>query len=403
MQITFFIILALLGHGPWVSTGPEGGDIDASVQSLTNASELWALTGTYPTQVVHSTDSGLNWEILSTFTSGTPYDMIITADGNLVAVGSGRCWTSTDGGQSWTSYSYSNTYFQDAVAHPTAGGELFAAGYKYDGSWKIVFMHSTDNGATFDFTYMPITGTYSYGRSIAISQSDPSVLLLGGYVYNTDAYDPVVFRTTDGGASFTDVTPSAAASQYYFYGVAIHPANPDIMLSGSSNYVYRSTDGGDNWAQIQSQSYSYNMAYSMADNNLVFAGGSYRGYRSINGGTSWISMTSGLSGSGIKWIIPSWNNSSLVFTGSSLGFFRSTNGGASWTASNSGLAVGKVLAMAESQGWIFMNMEDMGLYKAQTGTPYTNWQEVSTPLACGDFCDICADGSGTLLALEGSG
>ncbi len=402
MQVMLFVVVALLGYGPWESTGPEGGDINAPVQSLSNASELWALSGINPTQVVHSTDGGFSWEMLSSFTGSTPNDMIITADGNLVAVGSNRSWTSTDGGQSWTTRSVTNTVMCDAIAHPTAAGELFSAGYAYDGGWKIAFIHSTDNGVTFDVTYLPVSGTYSYGRCIAVSESDPSVLLVGGYAYTTDAYEPVVFRSTDGGASFTDVTPAAAASQYYFYGVAIHPANPDIMISGSLQSVYRSVNGGDSWTHIRSQYYNYGIAFSHADNNLVLAGGSTRNYRSVNGGTSWSTVTSGLSGSGIKWVVPSWDNSSIAYTGSSTGFFRSANGGSSWTSSNAGLLLGKVLAMEESQGWIFMNIEDMGLYKSPASGS-VSWEEVSTPLSCGDFCAICADGSGTLLALEGSG
>ena len=404
LSITLLVVLTLLGWGPWESTGPEGGDLNALVQSPTNASELWSLSGTNPTQVVHSTDAGLNWEIQSSFTSGTPYDLIITADGNLVAVGSSRTWHSTNGGESWAMHSQTNTYYYDAVAHPTNAGELFCAGYKYDGSWKMVFLHSTNNGISFTSTFMPITATYSYGRCITVSQSDPSIILVGGYGYtSTDAtYEPAVFRSTNGGATFTNVTPAAATSDYYFYGLSINPTNPDLMLSGSMYNMYRSTNGGNSWTNVGSQYYNFRMAFSQADNNLIFAGGSNRGYRSTNGGVSWSSMTTGLSGSDIQWVVPSWDNVSNVYTTSSAGFFRSTNGGNSWATSNSGLAVGKVLAMAESQGWMFMNIEDMGVYKAPL-TGSMNWEEVTTPLACGDFCDICADGAGTLLALEGSG
>ncbi len=199
------------------------------------------------------------------------------------------------------------------------------------------------------------------------------------------------------------MTPAAAASQYYFYGVGIHPTNPNIMLAGSLYSMYRSTDGGTNWSVAATQTYNYDITFSDADPNLVMAAGNNRVYKSTNAGVSWTSITSGLSGlSGIQWIVPDWNNTSNAFTSSSAGFHKSTNGGTSWTAKLEGLLVGRVLAMEESQGWIFMNMEDMGVFK----TPATGsaaWEEVTTPLACGDFCDICADGSGVLLALEGSG
>ena len=408
MLLQFLVFITLAGYGPWTSTGPEGGDINSPVQSPTNPQELWAVSGTNPTQVVHSTDAGESWECISSFSGSTVYDMIACPNGDLVAAGSSRTWTSADGGVSWTSNYATNTIFYDLEAHPTNSNEVFGSGYAYDGAWKLAFMFSNDGGNTFTPTFIPLGGTYtqSYGRSIAVSKSDPSVILVGGYGYSAtqDVNTPFVFRSTNGGTSFTDVTPSAAASQNYFYGLGIHPANPNIMLAGSLYSMYRSTDGGTNWSvAAASQTYNYDITFSDADPNLVLAAGTNRIYRSTNAGVSWTSITTGLTGlSGIQWVVPDWNNTSNAFTSSSRGFLKSTNGGTSWTEVLEGLLVGRVLAMEESQGWLFMNMLDMGLYKTPaTGSPA--WEEVATPLACGNFCDICADGSGTLLALEGTG
>lgn len=408
MLTQILVIIALTGYGPWAAVGPEGGDIDAPVQSPVNAQELWAVSGYNPTQVVHSTDGGETWESLSSFSGSTVYDMVVCPNGNLVAAGSSRTWTSTDGGVTWTSNYSSNTMFYDLAAHPTNSNEIFGSGYAYDGSWKLSFMHSTDGGNTFAITFIPLGGTYtqSYGRSIAVSKSNPSVILLGGYGYSSvDAtYVPFVFRSTNGGASFTDVTPPAASSQYYFYGVGIHPSNPNIMLAGSLYSMYRSTDGGNSWTTAAAnQTYNYGISFSEADPNVVFAAGTNRTYRSVNGGVSWSTVTAGLTGvTGIQWVIPDWSSSSGAFTSSSAGFYRSTNGGTSWTSSIEGLLVGRVLAMVESQGWIFMNMQDMGVFKTPS-TGSVAWEEVTTPLACGNFCDISSNGTGTILALEGTG
>lgn len=407
MLLQFLVFITLAGYGPWTSTGPEGGDINSPVQSPTNAQELWALSGTNPTQVVHSTDAGESWEPLSSFSGSTVYDMIACPNGNLVAAGSSRTWTSTNGGVSWSTNTFSNTIFYDLEPHPTNSNEVFGSGYAYDGAWKLAFMHSTDGGNSFTKTYISLGGSYtqSYGRSVAVSQSDPSVLLLGGYAYSStqDAYVPFLFKSSNGGSSFTDVTPSAASAQYYFYGVGIHPTNPNIMLAGSLYSMYRSTDGGTSWSVAATQTYNYDITFGDADPDLVMAAGNNRVYKSTNAGVSWTSITSGLTGlSGIQWVVLDWNNTSNAFTSSAAGFHKSTNGGTSWTEILEGLLVGRVLAMEESQGWIFMNMEDMGVYKTPiTGSPA--WEEVATPLACGNFCDICADGSGTLLALEGTG
>jgi len=128
------LLLMLSSYGPFESLGPEGGEIKAILQSPLDADILYGMSGYNPTVVVRSQDRGLSWEALSTFTGSTPYDMVITSTGNLVAVGSSRVWRSTDGGLTWASASFSNTVFWLAKAHPTNGSTVFATGYKYDGS-----------------------------------------------------------------------------------------------------------------------------------------------------------------------------------------------------------------------------------------------------------------------------
>lgn len=400
MNILILLILPLLGYGPWESVGPQGGEVIAVLQSTQNAGTLFAVSGAYPTQVICSTDGGNSWSTISDFTNGIPYDMVMTESGKLVAVGSSRIWTSSDNGMTWTDTYFTNTYFYDAIAHPSNGEEVFASGYKYNGSnWDMTFYHSLDAGATWSSLAVLQSGYTSYGRCIDVSPSNPDHILVGGYEYNT-GYIPFLFLSTDGGTSFTDVTPPSAT--YYMNGTAFHPANPDIMLSGSLSNMWRSTDGGTTWANMRNQSYNYDISFSSADNNLVFSCANSFAYRSIDGGITWTTEISGLGGTNIRWITPDAANSSVVYTGSSAGFYYSNNAGSSWTPHNSGLIVGKVLAMEYVNGWIFMNMMDIGLFRAEDG-PTLTWQEVTTPLACGDFCALESVGSDTLLALEGTG
>ncbi|MEN8207912.1 MAG: hypothetical protein ABFR50_01550 [Candidatus Fermentibacteria bacterium] len=400
MNILILLMLPLVGYGPWESVGPEGGQVKAVLQSTQNPAVLYAFSGAYPTQVLSSTDGGDNWNTISDFTSGYPYDMVMTESGKLVAVGSSRVWTSSDNGITWIDSYYTNTIFIDAAAHPADGEQVFASGYKYNGSnWDMTFYHSADAGATWSTLAVVATGNTSYGRCIDVSPSDPDQILIGGYEY-TGSYVPHLFKSVNGGISFTEITPPAAS--YYLNGVAFHPTHPDTMLTGSLYNVFRSADGGSNWTTVATQTYNYGISFSHADNNLVMSAGSTRLYRSTNNGQAWSTVTSGLSGSGINWIIPDALSSSAAYTGSSAGFYSSSDGGVSWSASNSGIIVGKALAMEYVNGWIFMNMEDMGLFKAEDGSSVT-WQEVTTPLNCGDFCALVSVGPDILLALEGGG
>lgn len=400
MNILILLVLPLVGYGPWESVGPEGGEVKAVLQSTQDTGTLFALSGYNLTQVVSSTDGGNSWSNISDFSNGVPYDMVMTASGILLAVGTSRVWTSSDNGITWSETYFSNTYFYDAVAHPSDGEEVFASGYKYNGSnWDMTFYHSTDAGATWSSLAVLATGNTSYGRCIDVSPSNPDHILIGGYEYNA-GYAPYLFLSTNGGTSFIDVTPPSAT--YYMNGAAFHPTNPAIMLSGSLSNMWRSTDSGATWANMRNQSYNYDISFSSADNNLVFSTASSAAYRSVDAGITWTTISAGRSGADIKWITPDLANSSIVYTGSSAGFYFSSDAGSSWTPHNSGLIVGKALAMEYVNGWIFMNMEDLGLFKAEDG-PTLTWQEVTTPLACGDFCALVSVGPDTLLALEGGG
>jgi len=404
MNLLALILMPLLGFGTWECTGPEGGEIKALVQSTQDAGVLFAVSGANPTQVVRSSDGGDSWETISEFSGSTVYDMVMTADGKLVAVGSSRTWTSTDGGLTWTSVYMSNTVFWDAVAHPTDGNRIFASGYKHDGAWRFSFYESTDGGTSWSSTKLVSTGSYSYGRCIALSTSNPNLLMAGGYEYTGSAYVPHLMYSTDSGSSWSDITPSAATGEYYFYGAGFDPVNPDTMFAGSLYSMYMSTDAGTSWTKISSQVYNYDISFSQASSDLVMACGSSYIYRSADGGSTWTTIISGLSGSGIQWITPDRTDAALAYTGSSAGFFRSENGGSSWSINNTGLILGRVLAMEYlANGWMFMNMEDLGMWKALATGPGMNWVQVDTPLACGDFCAIESNPELDMLALEGGG
>jgi len=398
--MTAILVLTVLSFGTWESIGPEGGDVSALLQSTQDADVLLAISGANPALVGRSADGGDSWEIISSIPNAYAYDLVMTQDGRLVALGSSRTWTSSDGGYSWNEHYSSNTIFYDGVAHPSESGTVYATGYKYyGGSWDMSFYSSTDAGQSWTATPLTASSNSTYGRTIAISDEAPGNILVGGYEYNS-GYIPYLFLSNDGGASFTEVTPSGES--YYFQGSAIDPQDSTILFAGGLQQLHRSTDGGTSWSTAANQTYSYDISFSPADDNLVLAAGSNRTYRSTDRGQTWSPVYTGLDGSGIQWIVPHRQNSSLAYTGSSCGFFRSSDGGHSWTMNNSGLLVGKVLAMEEMNDQLYMNIQDLGVFRSDIG-PSMTWTEVSTPLSCGDFCALVSIGPDTILALEGAG
>jgi len=396
------VLAVLAGYSQWVNVGPEGGEITTLVQSTQNPSDLYAVSGYDPSMVMFSQDSGASWENIGSFSGGPVYDITMTSSGTLVAFGGHRVWRSTDGGVNWTSISVTNTYLYQGAAHPTDGNTVYAAAYRYiDSYWRIAFMKSVDGGLNWTAVQLTFEPAHAYGRSISVSQSDPDVIILGGYEPLGDTYQRL-YLSEDGGTTFSEITPPCATNEYYTYGVAIHPEDPDIMLAGTQNSVYRSTDRGANWTKTASQYYNYRIRYSLANPEIVFAGGSSNIYRSINGGITWTSVTTGLSGTNFQDVIPSYDSSDLAFTGSTCGFFRSSSGGTSWALSVNGLLAGKVLVGCKAGGYVYIQLQALGMFRCADEAS-VNWIPITSVSGCGDLAGMVSDGEQMLLALEAGG
>ncbi len=233
MNILPMILVLLAG---WESVGPSGGEVLAVLQSNQNPDILYALSGFAPTMVISSEDKGGSWVTISNFDSyEAPKEMTMTSDGKMVAVGANHIWVSGDGGMSWSNDYFWDYSFYDVVPHLENENELFAAG-RIESSGRITYFHSTDCGSTWDATVLK-DSLQSYGLCIAVSASDPDVILVGGYSFEM-VWEPYLFRSVDGGGTFTEVTATEMLGENRIHGVGIHPDNPDIMLAGTKSGIY---------------------------------------------------------------------------------------------------------------------------------------------------------------------
>lgn len=140
----------------------------------------------------------------------------------------------------------------DLLFHPNYYGTW------YSGSGTKLYL-TKDNG----YTYEEI---YDFGVDLAsmdISQSDPKVI----YACTFPDWWAVkkIYRTDDGGESWTEITPPAAilnnARLWAPYDIVVDPLNPmNVWIARTSMYngnpdiigytVYKSVDGGTTWTNI---------------------------------------------------------------------------------------------------------------------------------------------------------
>ena len=77
--------------------------------------------------------------------------------------------------------------------------------------------------------------------ALAIDPNDPST------VYAGTSYG--LFKTTNGGANWSEI--NNGLTNLNVYALAIAPATPSTVYAGTSNSgVYKTTDAGANWSEI---------------------------------------------------------------------------------------------------------------------------------------------------------
>jgi len=203
--------------------------------------------------IFKSTDGGVTWAQLASTTSAT-FDycskILCDASGNVYVTTRSGIHRSTNQGTSWTAITpsgLSTSRFSDMELSSTgrlhvSAGQFSTCGYRY-----------TDNPSTVAAgTWTSATAGYP-ASSVRIELGCNGSTL---YALPSDAagqYVPTIYKSTDGGANWAATTgqptPSTWAGGQVWYNMAVD-------IDGSGNVIvgalepYRSTDAGATWTRI---------------------------------------------------------------------------------------------------------------------------------------------------------
>ncbi|MCF8365373.1 MAG: T9SS type A sorting domain-containing protein [Bacteroidales bacterium] len=234
---------------------------------------------------------------------------VVIACGHSLA-GNGGMWFSNDGGLSWNGSDIGSKLMYSAFAHPTIGGKFYAGG-------KYGIYESNDGGATWVQIAYPSTTIIGFGMQTA----NPDLMIAGiasnqGVKYSPDAganwlstnlstgymkdfavsaANPgLMFLAVSGtsgsglytssdGALWTAINPVGSGQ---CYGIYVDPNNANFLLLGAEFGIFKSTDGGANWAQVLSTG---NFARGIVKYNGTFYSVVYGGsvYESTDNGETW--------------------------------------------------------------------------------------------------------------------
>lgn len=311
-------------------------------------------------------DLGSNWISMgptswtsSSYNPGLGRINCITVDpssSSIIYVGtpSGGMWKSTNAGANWfTTTDDMATLGVSAIAiDPSSTSTVYIGTGDGDGSqtYSIGILKSTDGGSTFATTGLTWDITdFRRVSKILINPTTPSTLVA--------ATSAGIYRTTNSGVNWTLIESGG------FYDLEFKPGDPTVVYAAknrtSDGRFYKSTNGGASFTEVTtglpspSGTCRYAIGVSADDPSYVYllAGKSsdysYNGvYRSTNSGTSFSTMSTtpnllgyaldGTTGGGQAWydlaMTVDPTNADVIYIGG-INIWKSTNGGTSFTIS----------------------------------------------------------------------
>ncbi len=341
---------------------------DVGVEIITfgeSESEVFmaGLQGVYRTY-----DNGKTWiESNTGFVGSEVVDLVTSLDGTMYATTYNLgIFKSTDGGKNWVfaSFGIKNWYGMQLATHPEDADTLFTTTnggvYKSTNagkSWELIggsdLCDDEDAG-----------GTCHY-HGIVVEKEAPFKVLVGsgGDQYAKEGVG--LTGSEDNGESWRN-SDDGFVRDVHVSKLVIDPNNNNVFYAttqGETEYtdkvgdgagVFKSTDRGNNWTQINNGLNSLEtnvLAVDPNDSDVLYLGTDDDGiYKSINGGENWKKLIPTAS-FGVGDIIVDPQNSNNVYMGTvdyfrlsesrgvlgDFGVYKSTDGGTTWEEFNSGL------------------------------------------------------------------
>ncbi len=234
----------------------------------------------------------------------------------------GQIYTSADGGKRWGllyNFNRPKLFVDHIVVDPRDPKTLYVAAHRHKEPGG--FFKSTDGGRkwreSLDLKNEAL-------HSISQSESNPNVIIVG--TFNG------IFRSDDSGDSWRQLPTYNTPNLVHVESLAIDPRTPNIIYAGTWWLPYKSIDGGNTWKSIKTgiidDSDIFAINIDPRDPNHVIASACSGIYETKNGGELWRKVQGIPSQSRrTRAILQHPSIPGLVFAGTTEGFWRSERGG----------------------------------------------------------------------------
>ncbi len=280
---------------------------DASGDRLVATSTLVIPPGSYISGAWVSTDAGLTWAVegngpvgLSTVASNASGTVLVAAEGDDVS--GGYIWRSSGGSAPFTTTASPSAFNGwGSVASDASGNHLVAAA-AFGDVWT-----STDLGMTWaDQTPSGPAHGQNWVSMASSTNGTKLVAVAGG---GNDVAGPGstgdIWTSADGGATWTDQTPSGPAHDLYWASVASDATGNNLIAVGAgiwtsvdagSTWTHRAAPVTGNWGSVASDASGMRV---VATSGQFSAAGDI--WTSVDGGVTWTNETVGTAAAGQAW------------------------------------------------------------------------------------------------------
>jgi photosystem II stability/assembly factor-like uncharacterized protein len=301
------------GGSSW-STVPVAGHVDNHVIKFAPGSSSTLFSGN-DGGIFKSTNSGATWNSLNKGLAITQFYRIGVSrtNSNIMVAGA-----QDNGNMKFTSGTFTNITNADGMQGfiDWSNGSVIYAAIQYGG-----FYRSTNGGASFTNVNTPASGAW-----VAPWCEDPSTATT---IYaGTDK----VYKSTDQGTTWVDVSGTLPGIGQ-FTVLKVGQSDPKVIYAGSGTKLYRTTSGGGagTWTDITAGlpvASNFLTDVAISDTNPDIAYATFSGYvagekvyRTLNGGNTWTNFSGTLPNMPVDAIVYQKSANNAVYIGTDAGVY----------------------------------------------------------------------------------
>jgi photosystem II stability/assembly factor-like uncharacterized protein len=200
----------------------------------------------------------------------------------------------------------------DCIVVDPKNQSLIYAGSPEGGLWK-----TSNGGATWNVVSENIPTPFMKIASVALDPANSSIVYAG-------TTGGKIYKSTDGALTWTAATGVSGSIRK----IIIHPTTTSVIIAAGASGVFRSSNGGASFTSVSSGNF-YDVEFKPGDPNTVYASSTGSNfYKSTNGGTSFSTVALGATGAALIAVTPA--NPNIIYVKMVSTFLRSTDGGASF-------------------------------------------------------------------------